>query len=105
MASTPTPVRYDLHILAIDTTALQSNTVLEFHLRAKTQDDRAVVAAAVDFGATEGHVHPPNTTVDSDGYVSVIWTIPPGPLVANLYGCARPPGQSCSTGPLFKWNQ
>jgi len=102
---TPTQVRYALLVDRIDTTTTQSNTVLTVTLRVRTQAGLAVVAAEVDLGVTQGQVSPQRTFMAPDGTVTAYWDIPPGRMVANLYGCARPPGQECATGPLFKWNQ
>jgi hypothetical protein len=89
----------------VDTVTVQTNTVLTFTLRVRTQAGLAVVAAEVDLGVTEGQVSPERMLMEPDGTVTAHWSIPPGRLVANLYGCARPPGQACASGPLFKWNQ
>jgi len=101
----PNAVRYQLIVQNVDTVFRQIETVLQIRMIVRSQEGRAVVAAAVDFGVTEGIVDPARTTMAPDGTVTATWTIPPGPLVANLYGCARPISQSCSSGPLFKWNQ
>lgn len=101
----PDRVRYTLTVIAVDTVAQDSSTVLDVRLRVRTVAGLAVQAAEVDFGATEGAVEPTRTLMNPDGTVEVEWRIPRGTFVANLYGCARPIGQTCNTGPLYKWNQ
>ena len=103
----PPSVRYRLVLLDADTTSMDGNTVLLVRMEVRTQEGGggSVASAAVDVGATAGSVYPTRTTTERGGTVTVVWWIPPGPLVAYFYGCARPIGQSCTNGPLFKWNQ
>lgn len=102
----PDQVRYTIHMVSADTSfdSERNNVVLELLTTVTTRDGLPVLVAQVDFGATVGSVDPTTTRLGPDRTVTVKWYIPVGTRVASLYGCARPPDQSCNSGPLLKWN-
>jgi hypothetical protein len=96
---------YQIILLTADTATVDGDVVFTQRVSIRTRDGLAVVAAEVDFGATEGSVQPETMSMASDGTAQVTWIIPPSIRVANLLGCARPPLGTCRPGPILKWNQ
>ena len=98
-------ITYRIILLTADTAVVDGDVVFTQRVAIRTRDGLTVVAAEVDFEATEGSVQPATATMASDGTAQVTWIIPPSVGVANLLGCARPPLGTCHPGSILKWNQ
>lgn len=98
-------ITYQVLLLHSDTALVAGDIIFTQHVSIRTRDGLAVIAAEVDFGATEGSVQPATMRMAPDGTALVVWTIPPSVRVANLLACARPLLGTCRPGPILKWNR
>ena len=100
----PPAVTYQIVLLGMTTTQLETETVLRQDLRVTTAEGLTVGAVTVDLAVTDGVLDHPAASANSGRSITVTWTIPANVTVASLLACARPPiSQPCTRGPILKW--